>query len=261
MRNNWSTSLVGLGVGLVALGCGGSTAGVVPVGAPGPERVQAVAQDSLRLLAVWSLDVPVPEGSAIRYWVTWSRNGERVGSDTTGEPRRGAVIRRMGRGIPDTVLVTLWTLNHGVPSQRASWRERIYRPASATSDTIDLGPAPPPETRIPRAGAKAEIADSTQPAAEPVSVPAPALPPAQRAADPMAPAPRTALNAPPAQSRAIQRVILRVMDPPPSWSAKGWDRDCPAGIRSEAPLGLMVLPETPERCMPYVTSYGAAPEM
>ncbi len=254
--------LIGTAVGLLVVGCGGSTAGVAPAGAPEPERVRAAAQDSLRLEAVWSAGVPVPEGSAIRYWVTWNRNGEEVGSDTTTGLSRGVAIRRMGNGIPDTVLVTLWTLNHGVPSERASWKERIYRPGSATSDTIDLGPAPPPETNIPRASAQVGVPDSAEPAAEPASARDPVPPPAQRAPKPVAPAPQpvAAPAAAPAPSRAIQRVVVRVMNPPPSWAARGWDRDCPAGIRPQGPLGLVVLPETPERCKPYVASYGTTPE-
>lgn len=250
--------MVRVGIGLLVLGCGGSTAGVVPAAGPGPERGRAVGSDSLRLEAVWSEAGQVPEGGAISYRVTWSRNGEQVGSDTTTKLSRGAAIRRMGDGIPDTVLVTLWTLNHGVPSQRASWKERVYRPRSAMSDTIALGPAPPPETRIPRVSAQVEAPDSAEPTAEPDSAPAPAPPPAQRAPEPEAPAPQPVAAAAAAPSRAIQRVVVRVMNPPASWASG--DRDCPAGIRPEGPLGLIVLPETPERCKPYVTSYGVAPE-
>ncbi len=251
-----------MGIGLLVLGCGGSTAGVVPAAGPGPERGRAVGSDSLRLEAVWSEAGPAPEGSAISFRVTWSRNGEHVGSDTTTQLSRGATIRRMGNGIPDTVLVTLWTLNQGVPSERASWKERVYRPRSATSDTIDLGPAPPPETNIPRASPQAGVPDSAEPTADPVSARDPAPPPAQRAPKPVAPAPQAgaAPAVAPAPSRAIQRVVVRVMNPPASWAARGWDRDCPAGIRPEGPLGMVIVPETPERCKPYVASYGTTPE-
>jgi hypothetical protein len=249
--------LASLGFVMPALGCGGSTAGVPPAGIPRPIPVRAVAQDSLRLQAVWSLDLPVPEGSAISYWVTWIRNGEEVGSDTTTGLSRGATIRRMGIGVPDTVLVTLWTLNHGVPSERASWKERIYRPESATTDTIDLGPAPPPETRVPRASAQVEVPDPAQPPAEPVSAPAPVPPPAQRAVEPVVPAPRPSAAPAPVPPRPIQRVTLRIMNPPASWAARGWSADCVAGVRADGPLGLVVLPETPERCKALVESYGA----
>ncbi|HSM18246.1 MAG TPA: hypothetical protein VK845_14770 [Gemmatimonadales bacterium] len=256
MRNYWNALLVITAVGLSVLGCGGSTAGVAPAGAPEPERVRAAAQDSLRLEAVWRAGSPVPEGSTIRYWVTWNRNGEEVGSDTTTGLSRGVAIRRMGNGIPDTVLVTLWTLNHGVPSERASWKERIYRPASATSDTIDLGPAPPPETSIPEVSGQAEAPAPAQPIAEPAPAPAPSR--VVRPPEPVAPSPRPAAAPTTEPPRSIQRVILRVMNPPASWASG--DRDCPAGIRPEGPLGLVILPETPERCKPYVASYGTTPE-
>lgn len=252
--------MVRMGIGLLGLGCGGSTAGVVPAAGPGPERGRAVGSDSLRLEAVWSEAAPVPEGVAISYRVTWSRNGEQVGSDTTTKLSRGAEIRRMGNGIPDTVLVTLWTLNHGVPSQRASWKEQVYRPRSAKSDTIELGPAPAPETRIPRTNAQVEAPDSAEPTAEPASGGDPMSPPAQRAPKPVAPAPQAVAVPAAAPSRAIQPVVVRVMNPPPSWASRGWDRDCPAGIRPEGQLTLVILPETPERCKPYVASYGTTPE-
>ncbi len=231
-----------------------------------PSVAEAAGQDSLMLEAVWLPGEPVPAGADIRYWVTWTRNGERIRSDTTaGSPHRVA-IRRMGNDVPDTVLVTLWTLNHGVLSRRAVWKERIFQPSFTPGATIDLGRAEPPERDVPAAarpdpGPPAPAPPPVSPPAnervQPAAEPAPAPSQGQVSSAPPAPAPTPTprLDEPP---RAVQRVLLRVMNPPASWAAKGWSQDCPAGVPPDGVLRLVVLPETPEHCKPYITAYGGA---
>jgi hypothetical protein len=230
-------------IGLVLTGC--AARGSVRPGAADqtPGRVAPQGADTLLLRAVWSPDPTTPADADLTYWVTWVRNGAEVRSDTIAGLGDQAWIRRMGSAVPDTVLVSLWTLNRGSLSRRAHWQERIYRSSGTIVDTIDLGPAPPPDLSVPRPTAAPDAAGA--PALAPGPEPAPAAP--------VAAAPGVA----PAKPGEIRRVVLRIMDPPPAWRANGWDADCVAGVRAEGPLTLVVLPETPEHCRPYVESHGA----
>jgi hypothetical protein len=238
-----STALLGvIALGVAVSGCAARRPSAARPGDASPARLAAVGTDTLLLRAMWAPDLAVPDDAVLTYWVTWVRNGEQVGSDTIPGVSHEVRIQRMGAEVPDTVVVSLWTQNHGVLSRRAHWQERIYRSLGRVVDTIDLGPAPPPELNVPRPTAPGD------PAAEaplPVPVPAPAAP--------IADAPVVAR----AEPGSVRRVVLRIMDPPPAWVANGWSADCVAGAGADGPLTLVVLPETPEHCKPYVESYGA----
>jgi hypothetical protein len=160
----------------------------------------------------------------------------------------------MGAEVPDTVVVTLWTQNHGMLSRRAHWQERIYRSSGRVVDTIDLGLAPPPELNVPRPTAPGDLAaEAPLPAEVPPAAEAPPPAPVPAPAAPSVDAPVVVR----AKPGPVRRVVLRIMALPPSWEAKGWAADCVAGVAAEGPLTLVVLPETPEHCKPYVESYGA----
>jgi hypothetical protein len=238
--------LGGIAVGVAASGCAARGPSVARPGEEPLARVAPAGADTLLLRAVWSPDQAAPNDAVLTYWVTWVRNGEQVGSDTVVGLSQEVRIRRMGAEVPDTVVVTLWTLNHGVLSRRAHWQDRIYRFSDRVLDTIDLGPAPPPELDVPRP-------PPTPPGDVAAEAPSPPPPPVPAPAAPVVATPVAAL----AKPGPVRRVVLRIMDPPPSWVAKGWDGDCVAGVRAEGPLTLVALPETPEHCKPYIESYGA----
>ena len=236
MRIYAKVIFAGVAVGLALGGCAaGGPAGV----RPGDELMGTVAPqgtDTLFLRADWSPEPGLPADAALTYWVTWVRNGRQVKSDTTPGLSDSVRIRRMGTGVPDTVLVSLWTLNWGVLSRRAHWQERIYRFPGRVVDTIDFGPAPLPDLSAPRPTPAADQA---------VEVPTPAP------VTPQVNAPRV-----PAKPGPVRRVVLRIMTPPRSWGANGLDADCVAGVPAEGPFTLIVLPETPEHCKPYIEAYG-----
>lgn len=231
---------------VAASGCAGRGPSAARPDNASPTRLAAVGADTLLLRAIWLPDQAVPDEAVLTYRVTWVRNGEQVASDTMPGSRHEVRIRRMGAETPDTVVVTLWTLNHGVPSRRAHWQERIYRFPGLVVDTIDLGPVPPPDLSAPRPAEPDRAAEALPPPSPSVPVLAPAAPRAE------APGGARAMPGP------VHRVVLRIMTPPPSWRANGWDADCVAGARAEGRLTLFLLPETPEHCKPYIESYGAS---